>query len=257
VATALTLAAIAMAMLLAGALAGGASAWPANPRGEFYAVIPHHVMVGLFGGVCLFALAALAVGGVRFWRDAGPARARLRPSAVARALRDAATLRHLHTSGVDCTHDEEARAPWRRWCHHLTLYGFLLCFASTSVAAVYHLVFGWEAPYAVTSLPVVLGTAGGAGLLAGPAGLLALARRRDPALADPAQAGPDAAFIALLFLTSLTGLLLLVLRNSPAMTCLLAAHLGFVLALFVTLPYGKFVHGIYRTLALVRNAGEE
>jgi citrate/tricarballylate utilization protein len=31
---------------------------------------------------------------------------------------------------------------------------------------------------------------------------------------------------------------------------LLALHLGAVLALFVTLPYGKFVHGFYRLAAL-------
>ena len=33
---------------------------------------------------------------------------------------------------------------------------------------------------------------------------------------------------------------------------LLALHLGPVLALFLLLPYGKFVHGIYRALALVK-----
>ncbi len=33
-------------------------------------------------------------------------------------------------------------------------------------------------------------------------------------------------------------------------------HLGAVLALFVTLPYGKFVHGIYRTVALIHYAME-
>ena len=34
-------------------------------------------------------------------------------------------------------------------------------------------------------------------------------------------------------------------------------HLAIVLALFVSLPYGKFVHGIYRAAALVRCAMEE
>ena len=34
------------------------------------------------------------------------------------------------------------------------------------------------------------------------------------------------------------------------MVLLLIAHLGVVLALFVTLPYGKFVHAIYRAAAL-------
>jgi citrate/tricarballylate utilization protein len=94
--------------------------------------------------------------------------------ALWRALRDALTLRHLHGGSIDCASNLETRKPWRRWCHHSTAYGFMLCFASTSVAAVYHSVFNWRAPYDYTSLPVLLGSAGGVGLLVGPAGLAAL-----------------------------------------------------------------------------------
>ena len=101
-------------------------------------------------------------------------------------------------------------------------------------------------------MPVILGTAGGIGLLFGPAGLMVQRRRRDPALADPAQNGLDESFLLLLFLTSLSGLLLLVLRDRTAMGILLIVHLGIVMALFVTLPYGKFVHGLYRLAALIK-----
>jgi citrate/tricarballylate utilization protein len=59
-----------------------------------------------------------------------------------------------------------------------------------------------------------------------------------------------------LFLTSLTGLALRALRGTAAMGVLLAVHLGLVFALFITLPYGKFMHGIYRWVALVRFAKE-
>lgn len=170
-------------------------------------------------------------------------------------LRDVLTLRHLHASGPDCTSAEETRTPWRRWMHHCTFYGFTLCFASTSVAAFYHLL-GSVAPYDYTSVPVILGTAGGVGLLIGPLGLLILRQRRDPALGDPAQAGMDVSFLFLLFLTSLTGLALLVLRHQPVMGPLLIVHLSAVLALFVTLPYGKFVHALYRTAALIKFAAE-
>jgi citrate/tricarballylate utilization protein len=89
-------------------------------------------------------------------------------------------------------------------------------------------------------------------LLAGPAGLLWLNMRRDPAAGDVRQRPMDRAFIGLLFLTSATGLALLAWRNTAAMPVLLAVHLGVVMALFVTLPYGKFAHGVFRAAALLK-----
>jgi citrate/tricarballylate utilization protein len=67
----------------------------------------------------------------------------------------------------------------------------------------------------------------------------------------------DRGFIALLLLTSATGLALLAWRDSGAMGLLLAVHLGVVMALFATLPYGKFAHGIYRSAALLKAAIEK
>ena len=61
----------------------------------------------------------------------------------------------------------------------------------------------------------------------------------------------------MLLATSVTGLLLLVFRATPAMGILLAIHLGVVFALFITMPYGKFVHGFYRYVSLVRHAHEQ
>ena len=230
--------------------------WPfvrsSASAGDFYSVIPHDAMVGIFGIVGIFVAAALAVACRRAWRSNGPAEA----GHYMNALRDSLSLRHLHGSGADCTDGIEQRSPWRRWFHHCTYYGFLLCFASTSVAAVYHVVFGWRAPYAYSSAPVFLGTAGGIGLLVGPLGLLTLRRRRDPAMTDPLQQGLDESFIIMLLMTSVTGLLLLVLRERPAMPALLVVHLGFVLGLFLTLPYGKFVHGLYRMAALIKFSAE-
>jgi len=241
--------------------AAAARTFEVRGAADFYSVIPHDVMVTLFGIVGLFAVVALGIGYRRFVRSIAdpniadppsPLRGFGAASPVGAAARDALTLEHLHANGEDCVDGEETRRPWRRWMHHCTFYGFLLCFASTSVAAIYHVVFGWVAPYAYTSLPVVLGTVGGLGLLVGPAGLFLVDRRRDPALTHSTQASLDAPFLAILFLTSFTGLLLLALRERSYMMYLLVVHLAFVLALFVTLPYGKFVHGIYRAAALVK-----
>lgn len=137
------------------------------------------------------------------------------------------------------------------------MWGFMLCFAATSVAATYEYVFGWIAPYPFFSAPVLLGTLGGAGLLVGPAGLVWVKLQTDPRPMLTQQFGMDYAFLALLFFISLTGFLLLGLRTTSAMGVLLALHLGFVLALFLVLPYSKFVHAVYRFAALIRFGLEE
>jgi citrate/tricarballylate utilization protein len=226
---------------------------PHAGAGAFYAVIPHAVMVGGFGIVGLMILLALIMGFRNFWAEtAEPAAQLAQPGAVGRAVRDVLTLRYLDGGAGDgCTWPTEAPSQARRICHHLAFYGFLLCFAATSVGTIEHYLFGWPAPYPWTSLPVVLGTLGGLGLLAGPAGLLWLKRKSEPAIADPGSAA-GTAFTLLLMLTSLTGLLLLALRATPAMGVLLVVHLGVVLGLFLTLPYGKFVHAVYRFAALIR-----
>ena len=226
---------------------------PAPGSADFYGVISHDVMVGLFGLVFLAALTALGLSLAQYWRAIrGGELQPMSGRALVIAVRDAVTLRHLHGGGVDCTSGLDDRLPWRRWSHHATLGGFALCFASTAIAAVYHAVFEWTAPHGYLSLPVILGTIGGIGLVAGPVGLLISRERRDPALGDPAQRGLDSSLLVLLLVTSATGLALLALRNTAALRLLLCVHLGAVLAFFVAIPYSKFVHGFYRLLALVQ-----
>lgn len=222
-------------------------------EGAFYVLMSHNAMVGLFGAVFFFSVLALAMGVRGFWRATAAPRIARQP--MLQAFKDAGQLRYLDGGGVGCMNEDERPTDRRRLYHHFTFYGFLLCFASTSVASLSHWA-GWAAPYPFWHPVVVLGTLGGIGLLIGPAGLLWLKARRDPAMSDVPRFGMDVAFTVMLFLTSLTGLLLLVLRATPAMGVLLAVHLGVVLALFLTLPYSKFVHGIYRFAALVRYAQE-
>jgi citrate/tricarballylate utilization protein len=225
--------------------------------GAFYALMPHRAMALLFGAAFVYAVVAIAMGMRNFWRDIGePLGALADPPALRQAVSDGATLRYLDGGGAGCLNGEERGNDNRKFFHHLTFYGFLLCFASTCVATLYHYLLAREAPYPWFDLPVVLGTVGGIGLVVGPAGMLAAKFHRDPAMSDQPRFGMETAFIVMLLLTSLSGLLLLVLRDSPAMGLLLAAHLGVVFALFITMPYGKFVHGFYRLLALVRYAKE-
>ncbi len=250
----LVLALVAAALVLGKGLVAAAP----DPAGDVYRFMPHPVMAGLFGAVFVLVALALAMGFIRFWRDMGESLAAFtRPDALRRALGDVLTLEYLDGKGAGCTYPDERRSQARRWFHHLTFYGFALCFAATVAGATYHYALGSQAPYAYSSLPVVLGTLGGIALLIGPAGLLWLKLRSDPETGDARQLGMDAAFIVLLFSASLTGLALLALRDTAVCGLLLVIHLGVVMALFLTLPYGKFVHGIYRAAALVRYALEK
>lgn len=227
-------------------------------RGEgFYAVFPHNTLVAMFAPVFLFAILALGLGVRRFWREAAVTG---RPSAPAagEAAANILTLTYLDGGhGQGCNNSDDAFSLWRRRFHHCTFYGFGLCFAATAVATLYHYLLGLSAPYALDSLPVILGSVGGIGLLVGPAGLLWLNLRRHPLQGDTAQRPMDRAFILLLMLVSASGLALLAGRDGGAMPTLLALHLGCVMALFLTLPYGKFAHGIFRSAALLKWAMEK
>ena len=228
-----------LSLFLVMAVAATDGLWHAPLAGNFYAIFPHGLLVAMFGAVFGFAVLALALGVRRFWRD---------------VLR----LKYLDGGhGEGCNERDDRFTLWRRRFHHFTFYGFLLCFAATSVATLYHYLLGRPAPYAFTDLPVLLGTAGGVGLLVGPAGLLWLNLRRHPLHGDAAQRPMDRGFIALLFLVSLSGLALLAWRDTGAMALLLAVHLGVVMALFLTMPYGKFAHGVFRAAALLKWAIEK
>ncbi|MDB5958028.1 tricarballylate utilization 4Fe-4S protein TcuB [Ramlibacter sp.] len=265
--TALSLAfGLALFLVLALTMAGPVLQQPLG--GHFYAVFPHNFMATVFGLVFAFAVFALGMGARRFWREVSPAAdlprgqgpllAAARGPAAVEATHDVARLKYLGGGhGDGCNNEDDRYSQARRRFHHLTFYGFLLCFAATCVATLYHFVLRQEAPYALTSLPVVLGSLGGIGLLAGPAGLLWLNLRRDPRQGDVAQRPMDRGFIALLLATSASGFALLLLRDTGLMGVTLAVHLGIVMALFLTLPYGKFAHAIYRSAALFKYALEK
>jgi citrate/tricarballylate utilization protein len=230
---------------------------PVVPGQGFYNVVPYGVMVGVASATFLFSVVALGVGFARFWRDTGGRpRELVQGRPLLQALRDAATLRYLGGGGHGCNDQDGSFSTRRRMFHHLMAYGFLLCFASTSTATVYDHLLGWPAPYGFWSLPVLLGTLGGAGLIAGTAGLFwtKLAADQEPQARH--LLGADAGLLLLLLLIGVTGELLLAVRATGAMGVALAVHLGFVLAFFVTMPYSKFVHGLYRTGALIRHAIE-
>ena len=94
-------------------------------------------------------------------------------------------------------------------------------------------------------------------MILGPLGLLWIKRKADRNTRGEQNQGMDITFLWLLLATSVTGLGLMLLADTQWVGLTLSVHLGVVMTLFLTMPYGKFIHGFYRLIALVAFAMEQ
>ena len=255
-----TLAGLAMAIVLALSFvltpSGSLSSAPTGP-GAFYAAIPYAAMVAGALALACYWLLVWTIGAVRCWRDMGglPESSGFRP--LARAVGAALGLRYLQGGGPGCNYPDARPSVARRVFHSLVFWGFASDFVSTTLAFIYQDWLHELPPYPLVSAPVIFGAAGGVGLLAGCFGLIWLKVRSDREPMGKNAYGLDYDFLVILGLTTLTGLLTLAFRATWLMGDLLALHLGLIAALFITAPYGKFVHAVYRFLALVKYYAEQ
>lgn len=226
---------------------------PAEGDG-FYTYLSHGAMVAIFGPGFLFPFVSIAMGVRRYWADVGGEPVRW--SHLSEAGARTATMRNLSGGqGQGCNFEKGDRySNARRHAHQAALWGFLLCFASTSSGTILHYVFDMPAPYGLLSLPKLFGVPGGVLLTMGALGLAWLKLRADPDLGSSGRWGGEMAFTLLLGLTGLSGLVLYAATGTALVGPLLALHLGAVLALFLLTPYSKMAHGAYRFAALVRDA---
>ena len=196
------------------------SLWHAPLAGNFYAVFPHNLLVGAVRRRCsLFAVLALGDGrarasGATRRPAAGVSRRRGRRGDARRAAPE--VPRRRPRRGLQRRGRRASRCARRRF-HHFTFYGFMLCFAATCVATLYHYAARLaRALSAAPACPAARASSAASACWSGPAGLLWLNLRRHPLHGDAAQRPMDRGFIALLFLTSATGLALAGLARQRA-----------------------------------------
>lgn len=230
-----------------------------DPGGRgFYTVLGREAMITFGTVVAGLAAAGLVVGLVRYLRIVRISN----PDGVSlnswwQAARHAVTLRYLGGNGVGCNDTDETFAERRRLFHHLMAGGFVACFAATSSGAFYDHFLGWIAPYPLISLPGILGTIGGLGIVVGTSGLLWLKHVEIPTPTLARMNHLDCALLLLLSLAALTGLGLRAAHGSAALTPMVVFHLASVAALFISMPLGKFVHAGFRVIALSQDAQEQ
>lgn len=240
----------ALAMLAVCALAFAA---PSRVPGSPYRIIGYPALVSAAGLAIGWGIAITCWGAFRYWRDTG---GRFTIRGLAAATAAAVTLRNLRGGGADCAYPGDEPSPWRRRLHHLVAGGFLLCIGSTVTAAISQDFAGDPPPYPLLSAPVLLGMLGGAGLAFGCGGLLLFKRLSDSSRTDGGITSRDYALLLGLLVLSVSGLLTLLLRDTAAFAPILVIHLCAVVACFAIAPYTKFVHVIYRFLALVQAGGQ-
>lgn len=226
--------------------------------GAFYEVVPYVAMVA--GALILFfyGIAVWLRGGARFWSETRSVLSERGDwKTLAAAVGAALGLRYLKGGGPGCFYPDERPSSVRRFYHSFTFWGFLSDFVSTSLAFIYQDFLHILPPYSLTSAPVIFGGIGGVALILGTGGLIYYKLQSDREPAAAAASGMDYVFLVTLGLTALTGMLTLILRATTAMGSILVLHLACIAALFISAPYGKFVHAVYRILALIRYETEQ
>ncbi len=217
-----------------------------------YYAVPRDLLVYGGLGLGLWAIVSISVSALRFWRDIGGRYIDLlNARAWLQALRDLFTHRWFRGGGYGCDYPGEGGGFRRMAIHMASFYGFILTFIATVLAYIHEEHLGVPPPYQVTSPIVLSGLAGGLLISWGTSVALYYRFR---GLVDRFFDRIDYPFLLVLNLTALTGLLLLYSRLflPGAYGFMFAIHMGFVVSLFIAVPYSKFVHWVYRLLSLLK-----
>jgi len=236
----------------------------ADPHAAFYAAFfPHWLLIGFFTTLTLLVFLGLIVGLVRFWRGMKAADAERGRGEVVLgffpALFRALGAIFTHARFGECEDQAE-----RKTSHLLAFYGFLALFVVTVWATMdlYLMpVFGVESlyPFGLLHPMKVLANVGGIILVVG-TGKAILDRLNAPDDGKHRSTSFDWIFLWLLFLVGVTGFVVEIFRFTVTPETMGAfeytayavyfVHLVLVFGLLVYLPYSKFAHMWYRTLAM-------
>lgn len=230
------------------------------PEGRivFSTFLPIIYVEVVFITAILLSMLGAVLGGRRYWSAMGRASASQNGHDPRRYL--VPTLLDIlrHRNFARCTESPAGtRRTHKEHLHraHLAVFlGFLGLVVTTASVGIGIYVFGYLTPWPFWHPVKILGN------LSGAAVILALGVFLWRRIADDKAAGKstysDWLFLAILLLTTLTGFFSQWLRLADLRAAypMYFVHLLFVFFLLVYIPYSKFAHLVYRTLALLHTA---
>ncbi len=224
----------------------------------FSKLIPIAVIEVTFVACLALSLAGAALGGVRYWwaMSAGaPSANGNRPGANL-----IATLLEIvkHRRFSECTEspagNRETRKEHLYPTHLAVFYGFLGLVVTTTSVGIGIYAFGYLTPWPFWHPVKILGNLSGLAVIVAVA--VFLWRRIVDAWKTGKSTYSDWLFLTILGLTTLTGFFSQWLRLAGLYLAypMYVVHLLFIFFLLVYIPYSKFAHLIYRTLAMLHAA---
>ncbi|MFH1176980.1 MAG: quinone-interacting membrane-bound oxidoreductase complex subunit QmoC [Acidobacteriota bacterium] len=218
-----------------------------EPIWAYEDLVPHRYIYAVFFPVAAWVLLAAVVSGSRFWSLMGAGASRT--GSFFGGL--------LATAGEITTHKRfgSCSAAKPRQLGHLTLFwGFVGAAVTSGLLIVGIYVQHLEMPLALGHPYKILGNISMAALIAG--GALLVGNRLGDGRAAGKSSAFDNFFLGLVLLVIATGTAVELVRlagDASLGLTLYILHLGAVMSLFLTFPYSKFAHMLYRTLALVHS----
>lgn len=196
--------------------------------------------------IYLYVLFLWALEGYSYWRTISPSSVAsgvgIRP--VIMGIYDAFSHRNFKGGGAGCNFPEEKSRNFRLIFHPMVLFGFIAALISISFYPDTSPVFAY--PYLAGSLLMFVGSTS-----------LILGKKISWKSAEvKGMTGIDLPFSILLSLSGITGVILIAFLGSGHDWIVFAIHDAFILSLFLIAPFGKFIHPVFRILALIKNRAE-
>ena len=214
-------------------------------RFHYDSFIPHGLIYAVYFPVAAWVALAAWVSGRRFWTLLGSRGARRSGSFLGKLVPALVEIA-AHTRFASCSGQAQ-----RRWGHFGVLWGFVGAAVTSGLLVVY--LYGFDMyPLPLTHWVKWLGNISAVLLVVG--GAMLLLNRIKADRQSGSSTAFDSFFLGIVLAVIATGVLTEAGRFlfDPVMACAVyVVHLGVVLSLFLTFPYSKFAHLLYRTLAMV------